>query len=84
MDVSNSQVLPVRQRDSFDEIAVKLVANGSLQALDDALRSLGALEPRLLVENFDTYPARTRRSSAEDDPQILTAVIQVKALRAVL
>jgi general secretion pathway protein M len=37
MEVTNSQVLPVRQRDGFDYVAVKVVARGSLSGLEESL-----------------------------------------------
>lgn len=79
MDVANSQVLPVRQRDRFDYVAVKLVAKGSLEQLQLCLGELAAFRPVVLVETLDASPARVRR----DDPDLqeLTISVQVLALR---
>ena len=83
LSVSNSQVLPVRQGERFDRVAVKLTVSGSLPALDAAMIGIAAYQPRLLVESVDAFPARTGgRPRGEPPPQMLTAVIQVMALRA--
>jgi len=79
MDVANSQVLPVRQRDRFDYVAVKLVAKGSLEQLQVSLAELAAFRPVVLVETLDTSPARMRRDNP--DAQELTVSVQLLALR---
>ena len=81
LSVTNSQVLPVRDGDQFDRVAVKLTVSGALPALDAALIGVAAHEPRMLVESIDAFPARTGGRNAQDQ-QLLTAVIQLMVLRA--
>jgi general secretion pathway protein M len=81
LSVSNSQVMPLREGDHFDRVAVKLTVSGGLSGLDAALIGVAAYRPQLLVESLDTFPARTRRGS--EDEQSLTAVIQLMVLRAI-
>lgn len=80
MEVANSQVLPVRQREQFDYVAVKLVATGTLEQLEAGLAELSSLRPVVLIESFDAAPKRSRR----DDPssQTLTVSMQLLSLRA--
>ena len=82
LSVSNSQVLPVRQGELFDQVAVKLTVSGSLPALDAALIGIAAHRPRLLVESIDAFPARTSSRNGGEEQQLLTAVIQLMVLRA--
>ena len=82
LSVSNSQVLPVRQRGNFDYIGVKLTVSGSLPALDEALAGLAAYLPLVLVESLDVYPARAVRGKAANNEQTLTASLQLLSLRA--
>lgn len=83
MTVSNSQVLPVRQDEVFDRVAVKLTVSGSLGALDAALRGIADARPRIVVESLDTFPERGGRRGQNAGPsQTLTAVMQLMVLRA--
>jgi general secretion pathway protein M len=82
LSVSNSQVLPTRSEEQFDRVAIKLTASGSLPALDAALIGIAAMRPQLLVESLDVFPARSQRRNSEgEEPQNLTLVIQLLALR---
>lgn len=81
LSVSNSQVLPVREGDVFDRVAVKFTAKGSLAALDSALRGLAGSGPRLLVENLDAFPQTNARDRDGQERQELTAVLQIMVLR---
>lgn len=81
LSVTNSQVLPVRNGDRFDRVAVKLTVSGALPALDAALIGVAAHEPRMLVESIDAFPARTGGRDAQEQ-QVLTAVVQLMVLRA--
>ncbi len=83
LSVSNSQVLPVRQGEVFDQVAVKLTVSGSLPALDAALIGVAAHKPRLLVESIDAFPARTGSRNNREEQQLLTAVVQLMVLRAI-
>lgn len=89
LSVSNSQVLPVRERGSFDYISVKLTVSGELAALDEALVGIADYLPLLLVESIDVFPARVPRvrarrgrQQAAADPQLITASIHLLSLRA--
>jgi general secretion pathway protein M len=79
--VSNSQVLPTRNEDSFDLVGLKLTATGSLSALDAGLAALNGFRPILLIESLDVFPSRVRVRRGEREPQQLTAVIELVALR---
>jgi general secretion pathway protein M len=81
LSVSNSQVMPLREGEQFDQVAVKLTVTGGLASLDAALIGIAAYRPQLLVESLDTFPARTRRGA--EDEQSLSAVIQLMVLRDV-
>lgn len=81
LGVSNSQVMPTRNEEDFDLIAIKLTANGGIAALDAALIGISAFRPMLLVESLDVFPARNQRKRGEPEPQDVTAVIQLLALR---
>ncbi|WOJ96525.1 type II secretion system protein GspM [Congregibacter brevis] len=81
MSVSNSQVMPVRQGEYFDQVAVKLTTAGSLTALDAALIGIAAYRPQLLIESLDTFPARPNARKNSGDSQSVTAVMQLMVLR---
>lgn len=83
LSVSNSQVMPLREGDDFDRVAVKLTVKGPLAALDAALIGLTSYTPRIVVESMDTFPARAagRRKAGEPAPQTLSAVMQLMVLR---
>ena len=83
MSVSNSQVLPVREKEDFDYIGIKLSATGDAEALDGALRGLAAYLPLLLVESIDVFPQRASRRQKGPQKQTLTATMQLLSLRAV-
>ncbi|EED31009.1 conserved hypothetical protein [gamma proteobacterium NOR5-3] len=78
MSVSNSQVMPVRPGEEFDQVAVKLTVTGTLPGLDAALIGIAAYRPQLLVESLDTFPTR----AAAGPDQSLTAVMQLMVLRS--
>jgi len=80
MQVRNSQVLPPRDREHFQQVAIKVTVEGTLPALDAALAAVARERPRLLVESFETYPARYSRM-ADGDGQVLTVVMEIFALR---
>jgi general secretion pathway protein M len=82
LSITNSQVLPPEQLESFDRIAISVMATGDVEALDDALSSLALYRPLLLIEALDVYPNRVRRRAAEGAPQTLTARLQIMSLRA--
>lgn len=81
LSVSNSQVLPTRNEESFDLVGLKVTATGSLAALDAGLAALDSFRPMLLVESLDVFPSRARVRRGEREPQQLTAVIELVALR---
>ncbi len=83
LSITNSQVLPPEQLESFDRIAISVMATGDVTALDSALSSLALYRPLLLIEALDVYPNRVRRRAAnEGAPQSLTARIQIMSLRS--
>jgi general secretion pathway protein M len=82
MNVSNSQVLPVRKRDVFDYVSVKVVARGELEQLDRSLAEIARFRPAIFVETFDAFPNRKRRKNVGEE-QTLTVTMQLLSLRAV-
>lgn len=78
MDVTNSQVLPVRSQEVFERISLKVTLRGGIEALDASLRGLSALRPRVLVETMDVYPSR---GGSRGEEQSVGAVIQLAVLR---
>ena len=83
MDVTNSQVLRPRKRDQFDYVAVKIVARGTLEQLDQGLSEFAAFRPVVFVESLDAFPNRRRRRDEEQN-QTLTVSLQLLSLRSVL
>ena len=81
MDVTNSQVLPPRKRDAFDYVAVKVVARGTLEQLDEGLAEFGRFRPVVFVESLDAFPNRRRRRD-EEESQTLTVSLQLLSLRS--
>lgn len=82
MEVTNSQVLPVRKRDTFDYVSVKVVARGGLDQLDQSLADLARFRPVIFIESLDAFPNRKRRAS-DSEEQTLTVTMQLLSLRAI-
>ena len=68
MDVTNSQVSRPRKRNQFDYVAVKIVARGTLEQLDQGLSEFAAFRPVVFVESLDAFPNRRRRRDEEQKP----------------
>ncbi len=81
MDVTNSQVLRPRKRDQFDYVAVKIVARGTLEQLDQGLSEFAAFRPVVFVESLDAFPNRRRRRDEEQN-QTLTVSLPLLSLRS--
>ncbi|MEZ5572074.1 MAG: type II secretion system protein GspM [Halioglobus sp.] len=81
LSVSNSQVLPVREKDNFDHISIRLTVEGDLSGLDEALTAIARFRPILLVESLEIGALRSSRSSQE---QTVSATVQLLSLRALL
>jgi len=81
LSVTNSQVLPVREQELFDYIAVKVTVSGTLANLDAALSSLGSYMPLVLVESLDIFPRRSSRRNKAATEQAVTATLQLLSLR---
>jgi general secretion pathway protein M len=81
MEVTNSQVLPIRKREMFDYIAIKLVARGTLNQLDESLAELANFRPVIFVESIDAFPNRRRGRDSEEE-QVLTVSLELLSLRA--
>ena len=82
LSVSNSQVLPVRERDTFDYIAVRVTVTGSLVGLDAALSAIADDVPVVLVESLDVWPKRQSRRASGAGDQTINATLQLLSLRA--
>jgi general secretion pathway protein M len=83
LSVKNSQVLPVRERERFDYIGVKLMATGDLAGLDAALAALSTNKPALAVESLEIWPNRGSAVKGAPAQQTITASLQLLSLRAV-
>ena len=86
LSVSNSQVLPVREEEKFDYIAVKLTVEGDVASLDRALSELANFTPMIIVESLDVWPTRqsSRQTKAKGQVQHATASLRLLSLRAAL
>ena len=82
LTVSNSQVLPVREKEHFNYINVNLTVQGDISGVDAALTDIAEFRPLLLVESLEMRPLRSGRAGAKD--QIVVVSLQLLALRAVL
>ncbi len=82
LSVTNSQVLPVREENTFDYIGLKLTVTGDVAGLDAAMIALAGYTPRLLVESLDVWPARANRRKGETKVQAISASLQLLSLRA--
>jgi general secretion pathway protein M len=83
LSVTNSQVLPVREEDTFDYIGLKITVDGNIAALDIALSAIAGYRPLLLVESLDVWPARSSRRKGQQETQVISASMQLLSLRAV-
>ena len=84
LTVSNSQVLPVREEEKFDYIAVKLTVEGDVASLDRALAELADFTPMIIVESLDIWPTRQSSRQAKGKGQKATASLRLLSLRAAL
>jgi general secretion pathway protein M len=86
LSVANSQVLPVKQGDGFDQIRLKLTVKGDVPALDAALMQLTNYTPLLLVESVEIWPDRQPRRPQGAAPAVrqLTASLQLMSVRPLL
>jgi general secretion pathway protein M len=82
LTLSNSQVLPVREKDNFDYISIRLTVEGDLSGLDAALTGIARFRPLLLVESLNVSPVRSARNRAPT--QRIKATLQLLSLRAVI
>ena len=82
LTVSNSQVLPVREKEHFNYINVNLTVQGDISGVDAALTDIAEFRPLLLVESLEMRPLRSGRAGAKD--QIVVVSLQLLALRAIL
>lgn len=88
LSVSNSQVLPLREKDLFDYVGVKITVTGDVAGLNAALTSLSLFQPLVMVESLDVWPKREsrRRSGTTENSegeQVVNATMQLLSLRAV-
>ena len=81
LSVTNSQVLPVREQELFDYVAVKVTVRGSMANVDAALSSLASYMPLVLVESLDIAPRRSGRRNTAVTDQAVTATLQLLSLR---
>ncbi len=82
MTITNSQVLPPERLESFDRMAISVMATGDVTALDAALTSLAQYRPMLLIEGLDVYPKRLPRNQRNKGIQDVTARFQIMSLRS--
>lgn len=82
LTVSNSQVLPVREKENLDYISIRLTVEGDMSGLDAALAGIAEFRPLLLVESLEMRPVRS--ANKNDESQFLTATLQLLSLRVAL
>lgn len=56
LEIVNTQQLPARSGNGYDEISLNLTANGSLSQLQEALTMLRAETPRIRIEHMRLQP----------------------------
>lgn len=78
LDISSTQVLPPKEVDGFDRIALVLRLEGELSALQGALTVLPSLSPTLFVESFKVETIGMPRA---DSPQRLSLQANLFVLR---
>ncbi len=83
LSVTNIQVLPVREKNAFDYIGLKLTVTGDIAGLDAAMIAIAGYMPLLLVESLDVWPARGSSRSGDSKVQTISASLQLLSLRAV-
>lgn len=76
MDVSGSQVLAPEEHEGYLEIRLDLEANGSMEALEQALLALREARPLVFVRSLDLTPQHNRRRNA---PEIQNVALSLKA-----
>jgi general secretion pathway protein M len=82
LSVSNSQVLPAREDENFDQIVIRLTATGDIAGLNTALTAIAEYKPLLVVESLEVRPEEGRRGDAKS--QTVFATMQLLSLRAML
>jgi general secretion pathway protein M len=80
LSVNNSQVLPPRELETLQKLAVRLRLDGDLAALDRFLEELAGFEPLILVESITIAPARSNRRRGGPQGE-LRIDVQVMSLR---
>lgn len=83
LEVSNSQLLPMNEREGIDYLGLKMTVSGSLEALDGGLTALADYEPLLMVESLDVWPPRQVRGKEAGNQHSVTATLQLLSLRMV-
>ncbi|MDB5947222.1 MAG: ral secretion pathway protein [Ramlibacter sp.] len=79
LDVSSTQVLPAKEVEGFDRIALVLRLEGELPALQSALTVLPGMTPSLFVESFNVQTMGMPRADA---PPRLTLQANLFVLRS--
>jgi general secretion pathway protein M len=80
LTLNNSQVLPPRELETLQKLAVKLRLKGDLAAVDRLLEELAGFEPLILVESIVIAPARINRRRGEREGE-LSIDLQLMSLR---
>jgi general secretion pathway protein M len=81
LTVTNSQVLPVREQESFQYVGLRLTVRGGMDGLDAALLALAEYRPVVLIESLNVKPVSTSRKQKAGGQKI-TVTMQVLSLRA--
>ncbi|WP_041523943.1 type II secretion system protein GspM [Gilvimarinus agarilyticus] len=79
LDVSASQISRSKQRDGFVQINIALNADGSLDALAQALAELEQARPKIFVSKITVQPKRRRNTN---EPQLVEVRAQLRSLQA--
>jgi general secretion pathway protein M len=82
LTVSNSQVLPLREKENLDYISIRLTVEGDLSGIDAALTGIARFSPLLLVESLEIRSVRSGRDKSRT--QRIKATLQLLSLRALI
>lgn len=88
LSVSGSQIFPPQAVNGFEQLILDITVTGNINSLDEAIASIGALRPIVIVESMSIklLPARRSRKSQEsefptEDQRGLTVGFRLLSLR---
>ena len=88
LSVSGSQILPSRKVEGFERLNLNITVERNIGSLEEAIGSLRALRPLVLVESANIKPQRAKRSRRgveaapqSEDQRKLSVRFQLLSLR---